>query len=240
MIGTLLAEAGWVEIAAPLVFLSCWVGYALCADLLQLGRRSLMLRMDEYRRAWLLQMLERENRIVDVQVVQVLIQNISFFASSAILIVGGFLAVLGAGDQARLIVSEIPFAEPPSPFLWEVKVLLLVVIFVYAFFKFTWSLRQFNYVAILIGAAPLGRAPDTIAMAERIAVVANRAGDHFNRAMRAYYFGLAALSWFIQAWLFILCSLLVVLIVYRREHRSTVLSVLGPVGQPIPGTPERH
>ena len=234
-----LAEASWIELAAPAVFLACWVGYWLVADFMQLGHRSLMQRMNEYRHAWLLQMLVRDNRMVDVQVVQTLVHNVSFFASSTILIVGGFVAVLGASEQARAIIAEIPFAERASPLVWDLKILLLIVIFVYAFFKFTWSLRQFNYVAVLIGAAPYGLSPENNHMAEQIAIVATRAGDHFNRAMRAYYFGLAALSWFVQSWLFALVSLLVVAIVFRREHRSAVLSVLGPTGQAIPGMPAK-
>jgi len=232
-----IAQASAAELVAPLVFLACWVGYWLFADFWRLGHRSLMQRMDEYRRAWLLQMLARDNRMVDVQVVQTLVQNVSFFASSTILIVGGFVAVLGASEQARAIAAEIPFAERSSPLVWDLKILLLIVIFVYAFFKFTWSLRQFNYVAILIGAAPYGRSPENNAMALQIATVASRASDHFNRAMRAYYFGLAALSWFIQSWLFALVSLLVILILYRREYRSAVLAVLGRPGEAIPGMP---
>ena len=235
LLQAVLAQASWMEVLAPAIFLACWVGYWLVVDLLRLDRQSLMRRMDEYRRAWMRQMLVRENRMVDVQVVQVLVQNVSFFASSAILIVGGFVAVLGASEQARAIAAEIPFAERSSPLVWDLKILLLIIVFVYAFFKFTWSLRQFNYVAVLIGAAPYDHEPETLAMAEQMATVAGRASDHFNRAMRAYYFGLAALSWFIQSWLFALCSLLVIVIIYRREHRSAVLAVLGPVGQPIPG-----
>ena len=38
--------------------------------------------------------------------------------------------------------------------LWEVKVLLLIGIFVFAFFKFAWAFRLTHYTAILIGAAP--------------------------------------------------------------------------------------
>lgn len=237
LLQVVLAEASWLQIIAPLVFLGCWVGYWLVVDFLGFDRRSLMRRMDEYRRAWMRQMLTRDNRMVDVQVVGVLVQNVSFFASSAILIVGGFVAVLGASERARAIVAEIPFAETSSPLVWDLKILLLIVVFVYAFFKFTWSLRQFNYVAILIGAAPYDDKPETLAMAEQMAVVAGRASDHFNRAMRAFYFGLAALSWFIQSWLFALCSVLVIIVIYRREHRSAVLAVLGPVGQPVPGLP---
>jgi uncharacterized membrane protein len=239
LLQVVMAQASWLEVMAPLVFLTCWVGYWAFADFRGSGRQSLMRRMNEYRGAWMRQMLVRDNRMVDIQVVQVLVQNVSFFASSAILIVGGFVAVLGASEQARAIAAEIPFAERSSPLIWDLKILLLVVVFVYAFFKFTWSLRQFNYVAILIGAAPYDHEPATLAMADQIATVAGRASDHFNRAMRAYYFGLAALSWFIQSWLFMLCSVLVVVIIYRREHRSAVLAVLGPVGQSIPGDRRR-
>ena len=38
--------------------------------------------------------------------------------------------------------------------------ILLAVIFIFAYFKFTWSLRQFNFVSILIGAAPGPGSPD--------------------------------------------------------------------------------
>ncbi|MEZ5859623.1 MAG: DUF599 family protein [Geminicoccaceae bacterium] len=140
---TALAEMRLIEIVAPLVFLVCWIGYWAFADQLRLGNRSLMRRMHEFRRAWLMQMLVRDNRIVDIQVVQVLVQNVSFFASSAILIVGGFVAVLGASEQARAIVAEIPLLRLPS-LIRDLKILLLIVIFVYAFFWLTWSLRLFT------------------------------------------------------------------------------------------------
>ena len=35
------------------------------------------------------------------------------------------------------------------------KVIGLAVIFVYAFFKFAWSYRLFNYMAIIVGAVPV-------------------------------------------------------------------------------------
>ena len=37
----------------------------------------------------------------------------------------------------------------------------LIVIFVYAFFKFAWSNRLFNYFAIMVGAAPSSAEKDT-------------------------------------------------------------------------------
>ena len=104
---------------------------------------------------------------------------------------------------------------------------------VYAFFKFTWSIRQFNYVAVLVGAMPTGLSETNIQYARRTAELTTRAGDHFNRAMRAYYFGAAVLTWFIRPGFFILATIIVVLVLYRREFRSKVLSTLGPCGEPI-------
>lgn len=224
------------DIVAPIWFLVAWIGYAWAADHPRRGRSTLMARMHQYRQRWMERMLVRDNRIVDTQIVSLLVQNISFFASSTILIVGGLVAILGAREQAMAVLAEFPLVAQTEQALWDLKVLLLIVVFVYAFFKFTWSLRQFNYVAILIGAAPPPvERPDAAALAyaERTARVATRAAEHFNKAMRGYYFGLAALSWFIQPWLFAALTAWVILIVWRREFRSATLDILGPVDSPI-------
>jgi uncharacterized membrane protein len=234
----LMAQIAWADMMAPAFFLLCWVGYAAYADGMIGGGRSLMARIHEVRQIWLRQMLARENRIGDMQVVMILAQSNAFFASTAILIVGGCLAILGARDQAMTVLNAIPGVAATPLFVWEMKVLLLVVVFVFAFFKLTWSLRQFNYVAILIGAAPPHADADSDAArdyADLAAGVASRAAEHFNKALRAFYFGLAALSWFLQPYLFMTLTLLVVLVVYRREFHSRTLTILGPAGSRIPG-----
>ncbi len=228
-----LVELGAANLVAPLWFFLCWIGYARYADRQRARRNTLAARVHEYRLVWMRQMLVRENRIVDIAIVRLLVQNISFFASGAVLIVGGLVAILGAGDKAMQVIRHIPFAEAVAPVVWDLKVLLLVLVFVYAFFKFTWSLRQFNYLAIVLGAAPSRTAPGADAFARRAAEVATRAADHFNRGMRAYYFGLAALGWFVHPYLLILASAWVVLVVYRREFRSHMLGVLGRIGEPV-------
>ncbi len=234
----LMTKVAWVDLVAPAFFLLCWVGYSAFADGLAGSRRSLMGRIHELRQVWMERMLARENRIGDMQVVMILAQSNAFFASTSLLIIGGCLAILGARDQAMSVLNEIPGIADTPLFLWEMKVLLLVVVFVFAFFKLTWSLRQFNYVAILIGAAPPPEEAQTAAgraYARKAAGVASRAADHFNKALRTFYFGLAALSWFLQPYLFIALTALVVLVVYRREFRSHTLLILGPVGRPFPG-----
>jgi uncharacterized membrane protein len=128
-------------------------------------------------------------------------------------------------------VSDIPFAARGSDELWEIKILVLIVIFIYAFFMFTWSLRQFNFVSILVGAAPLpGVGGDEF---ERFAIGAGRltslAGDSFNDGLRAYYFALAGMTWFVHPWALIIASPLVVLVLYWREFRSEALKALSEI-----------
>lgn len=235
----LMGTIGWPDLAAPAFFLLCWVGYAALADGPIGSSRSLMSRMHQHRRLWMRRMLERDNRIGDMQVVNILAQSNAFFASTALLIIGGCIAILGSRDQAQQILNEIPSVAGKPPLLFEMKVLLLVAVFVYAFFKLTWSLRQFNYVAILIGAAPPpseAGSIDGLSYADNAAEVASRAAEHFNKALRTFYFGLAALSWFVQPYVFMALTALVAVVVYRREFQSHTLTTLGRAGSPIPGS----
>src|SRR5262245_22374972 len=89
----------------------------------------------------------------------------------------------------------------------------------------------------MIGAAPppeQAETADALRYADAVAGVASRAAEHFNKALRTYYFGLAALSWFLQPYLFMALAALVVIVVYRREFHSHTMRILGPVGETIP------
>lgn len=229
MLEAVSAQFGWPDIVAPLFLVLCWAGYAAWAEH---HPSSLMARVHDYRCRWMRRMLARDPRIIDIQVVQILTSNIAFFSSSAVLIVGGCLAVLGAREEAMAVLQDVPFVVHTPPLLWKLKLGLMILVFVYAFFKFTWAIRQFNYVAIMIGAAPPPAEAETeeaVAFAERAARMATASAANFNNAMRAFYFGLAIMAWFIQPWLFVLLTAYVVLIIWRREFHSEALVLLAPL-----------
>ena len=75
-----LAGIALADLVAPLFFLASWAGYALYADR-EHRRPSLMQRMHEYRREWMRCMLERDNRMVDTQIIANLMSSASFCAS---------------------------------------------------------------------------------------------------------------------------------------------------------------
>jgi uncharacterized membrane protein len=217
-----------LDIGALVWFLVCALGYKMFADNWR-APVGLMGATARHRLAWMERMLERENRIVDTTLVATMSNSVSFFAQTSIFILGGLIAVLGAQERVREVIADVPFAVAGSAVLWEAKIALLIVIFVFAFFKFTWSLRQFNYLLVLIGAAPLSEriVPwEAAAVARRAARMSDLAVNHFNVGIRAYYFGLAALAWFIHPALFMAASAWVVLVLWRREFRSNTLAAL--------------
>ena len=222
-----------LDIAAFTAFVACWAGYTVFADHRRVGRRNLVATMDAYRLQWMRCMMERENRMLDANIMGTSMRVVSLFASISLFILAGLMAILGAMDKARSVIATLPYTEDSTIAMWELKILLLVVIFIFAFFKFAWALRQYNYGTVLIGAAPPFEMVQEAAREEharRTARVVSLAVQTFNRGLRAYYFGLATLSWFLHPALFLLASLWVVGVVYRREFHSRTLKVLGDGG----------
>lgn len=221
----LLGAADWAALA---YFLAGWIAYGYWADRGPGAARSLRGITEQHRMQWGAQMVRRENRIVDSALTGNLMNSVSFYANTTIYIIAGLIAVMGTLDKLITMTAEIPFAREVSRELWEMKVLLLLAVFVVAYFKFTWSIRQFNFLSILFGAAPEARAPgeERERYAHKISRVNSHAGDEFNRGIRAYYFGLAAVSWFVHPWLFVAVTALIVLVMARRDFASVTLAVL--------------
>lgn len=220
----------WLDFIALLWFFANWGGYAMFADLHYHRRVNLIRIMDDMRTRWMLGIVNRENRIYDATLLGNIMRVITFFASTTILVLIGLFTLLGAESAAEKIIRALPFVIGSNPLMWEIKVCLLVFIFIYAFFKLTWSLRQYNYACINVGAAPFPRSDISEArlreFALRTAKMMGSAGKHFNLGLRAYYFGMAAVSWFINGILFMAVTSLVVWVVYRREFRSHTVNNL--------------
>ncbi|WP_347278634.1 DUF599 domain-containing protein [Plasticicumulans sp.] len=218
------------DLLALACFSLCCGGYVVLAGQRRASRRSLLQATYRHRRVWMERMLERDNRIFDSNLLGNLMRSVSFFASTTIIVIGGVFAMFGSADRAVAATADLPFIAHASRELWQIKLVVLGVLFVYAFFKFTWSLRQFNYCSIMMGAAPMpGDFPDRASLercAEGLARLNSLAGDQFNQGLRAYYFGLAVMSWLIHPLLFAPVSVLTVAVLYRREFNSTTLDAL--------------
>jgi len=226
----LLIQNNWLNALALVWFLFCFRGYMYYAARRARHAVCLVSMLHMYRTEWMLRMMTREVRIADTTAIANLERTVAFFASTTILVLAGLITVMNSTEQAINLVQGLPFVVTATRQEWELKLLLLIVLFIYAFFKFTWSLRQYGFVSVMIGGAPLpSEQPSekqTRAHAERIATMASMAANNFNLGLRTYYFSIAVLGWFINAWCFMLLTAVIVFVLYRREFTSSTLRTL--------------
>lgn len=81
----------------------------------------------------------------------------------------------------------------------------------------------------MIGAGPLdsdGSNDNLKAYARQMATVQDQAAHSYNYGLRAYYFSMAVLCWFVHPILFISASLFVVATLYRREFKSRAVTAI--------------
>ena len=72
-------------------FFVCAVGYTLATRIGPLSNTGIVAFMNAQRRRWMQTMAERDNRIMDIQILDNLSRGNAFFASTAVLVLGGLL-----------------------------------------------------------------------------------------------------------------------------------------------------
>ncbi|HEU4379156.1 MAG TPA: DUF599 domain-containing protein [Hyphomicrobiaceae bacterium] len=216
-------------IAVTYFFLAIGI-YRLIVSRAGLERRSLTGAVQQQRLRWMLNMAGRDNRTIDTILLGNLGQGNAFFASTSAIAVGGLTATLGSGaERLQYLLDALPLAMHATPVVWAAKQLLIMGIFVYAFFKFAWAFRLSHYASIMIGATPEPGATDGAVRedhAERTARLVGLAAEHANSGIRSFYHAMAALAWFFHPLLFMLATTWVILILARRDFFSRSLRLI--------------
>ena len=218
-----------LDIAALAFFMSAWIVYALALEATTFGLSGLNGRIDGYRALWFERTLARDARMVDMQIMTALHSGTAFFASTSLIAIGAALSLLRATEEVLPLLSGLPIGVITSREQWEAKTLGLVVILVYAFFKFSWSYRLFNYVAIMLGAMPPVAdkdTPEAQAHVTKTTCIFQEAGRHFNRGQRALFFALGYLGWYVHPLVLIATTAAVFAVMVRRQFASVPLRAL--------------
>jgi uncharacterized membrane protein len=216
-----------LDFLAIFLFLGSWILFTWIVEFSRWRENGISWMMEKERRRWMLVMLERPLRIVDVSIINGLQQGAAFFASFCILAIGGCFALLGATDEVLQVFNNLPIGFETSRTLWEVKILGLIAIFTFSFFKFGWSYRLFMYCSILVGGVSAIediKTKDQKATARRQAIRAAEintiAAAHFNSGQRGVFFAMGYLGWFVSPQLLIAGGTLTLLVLLRRQFIS--------------------
>ncbi|MCI4661535.1 MAG: DUF599 domain-containing protein [Neomegalonema sp.] len=217
----IFSAMSWLDALAVLLFFICVTAATWVIERDGTAQPSLARLMARHRQRWMELMAQREVRIMDSTLLSIQHRGAAFFASAVMIAIGGVAAVIGSTDRLLDLAQDLTadgVAQDRS--VWEVKLLFLFAVLVVGFLKFVWAHRLFGYCAILIGATPL----EPGAERDRIVHQAGRfnllAGRSFNRGLRLVYFALASMAWLLGADAFIIATLCMSAMLYRREFMS--------------------
>lgn len=213
-----------VDLAALALFVGVWIFHAYATAGKFWKRVSLTAAMNRRREAWMRTMARRDLRMIDTSIMLGLQQGTAFFGSASLLAIGGCFALLGQTEQVGAVIADLPFVATSTRGVLEVKILGLVLLLAYSFFKFGWAYRLFNYCSILVGAVPVLRdgedSKETEEAVERAARMNILAGAHFNAGLRGIFFSIGYLGWFAGPLALVATTLFVLVVLMRRQFFS--------------------
>lgn len=215
-----------LDFVAVAILLASWLGLTILIENSPRNRRSVSYLMAEHRINWMRQMVTRDPRIFDSQTLSSMRQGTAFFTSATMIGIGGGLALMANPEQLAGVVSELSQQEAPI-FVWDIKVLLILLLLTNAFLKFVWSHRLFGYCHILMGAVPNDpNHPEALPLALKAGQVNVFAGRAYNRGLRSIYFALASCAWLLGPEALIVTTILTLFVMLRREFASQSRAVL--------------
>ena len=165
-------------------------------------------------------MAAREVRLVDANIITGLQQATSFFASTALLSVGAGFGLLTAADTIiDAFEQSVAHVQIDRAALY-VKTALLMALYAYAFFKFGWAYRIFNYSAVMLAATPEAGQNGAEEAAAEVAERNISAASQFTHGLRAFFLAIAVLAWFVHPWAFAASTVVIVVALANRQFNS--------------------
>lgn len=224
-----------LDAIAVLILIICWLGIGLLIEYRGRRRPSVTVIMADYRREWMRQMVTRQPRIFDAQILTSLRQSTSFFASTSILALGGTLALIGNTERLILVAEDLTLDGGAPAAIWQIKLMLVALFLTNSFLKFVWANRLFGYCAVIMASVPNDATdPAALPRAAQAAELNIRAAWNFNRGLRSVYFALGSLAWLIGPTALLLATAVTVWILWSREFASLSRRILTDPGATKP------
>jgi len=199
--------------------LFCYFAYNIIVPMVERMRPSLSTIMNMQRRRWVANAALRESPF-DAILSGNIMGSVSFLASTAVLLILAIFAVFGQVPSLMAALDSLSLDRVYSVVDVQLHLVVMLTMFVLAFFAFTLSLRQFNHFCIMLGALDHD-SPTSDAEIDAITAMNALGARNFNSGIRAYYFSVATVAWFVSEWLPIAACVATILILAHREFFSS-------------------
>lgn len=215
---------------ATLLPLVCWFCYGVIMPLVEKKFPSISTLMEYHRRHWAKYALARDTPLDGILVGNIM-RNISFFASTTVLILFALFTLLGNLPNLEMTIVSVTGGAARTLSDFQIHIFAMLAIFVGAFLSFTLSIRQFNHFCILIGAIVHDEMSFDDERVVLLAAINSGGARFFNNGIRAYYFSGSMAAWFISDILSIVLSIGTVIFLIYREFFSDAHKVIKRLGE---------
>ena len=199
--------------------LLCYFAYNIIVPQVEKMRPSLSTIMNMQRRRWVANATQRESPF-DAILSGNIMGSVSFLASTAVLLILAIFAVFGQVPALMTTLNSLSLERIYTVTDVQLHLVVMLAMFVLAFFAFTLSLRQFNHFCIMLGAVDHSE-PTSEEEIEAITRMNALGARNFNSGVRAYYFSVATVAWFVSEWLPIITCVATILHLAHREFFSS-------------------
>jgi uncharacterized membrane protein len=199
--------------------LLCYLAYNIIVPQVEKLRPSLSVIMNMQRRRWVANASRRDNPF-DAILSGNIMGSVSFLASTAVLLILAIFALFGQVPALMDALNSLSITRVYTSADIQLHLLVMLSMFVLAFFAFTLSLRQFNHFCIMLGAMDHSE-PTSDEELDAITRMNALGAKNFNSGIRAYYFSVATVAWFVSEWLPLAASIATILILAHREFFSS-------------------
>lgn len=205
-----------LDIAGLAIFFLCSVVYhsSYYFVMKRYPQYTVKTRINIYRRAWISYILKKKDYILAVQQARDLITINTFLASASLIFIGVILNLLVNADKVRGLSSI-------SAELFEVKIILIVIVYSFSFFSFLSSLRNLRIFTMLIPTpAPVIKEYSGVEAIEYFTRKVNKASSSYTLGSRSLYYSIPVFLWLVNTWLFILATLgMTAYFALRKDYR---------------------
>lgn len=169
------------------------------------------------RRLWVENIMRNSSKdIMAVQTLRNFIMAPSLMASTAALLIIGTLTLSGQAENISQSWHVLSIGGSHATALWILKVLLLLVDFIVAFFAFAMSVRLANHVLFMVN-VPEHDAHHNLS-SKAVALRLHRAGNMFAIGMRAFFFAIPLVFWLFGPYFLLVASIGLVITLYRLDR----------------------
>ena len=168
------------------------------------------------------------NNAKDVMAVQTLrnwVMGASLMASTAALLIIGTLTLSGQAENISHSWHILSLGGSHATELWIIKVMLLLVVFLVAFFAFAMSVRLANHVVFMVN-VPNQDAHHNLspkAVGKRL----QRSGNMFAIGMRAFFFAIPLVFWLFGPYFLLMSSIGLVIALYHLDRSEPAEAEIG-------------